>query len=173
MFVLFYKCEVKKMTDVNNIISRLKMCVEKSGLSYVELEKRTGIAKSSIQRYVSGTTKKIPVDAIQSIAQAVGVSSKYILGWDSTQSPLSATTNDSPSFGSLTTHETAVITAYRNKPELQPAVDKLLDVPAEKQELKLVGRDGKIRKGKEAEDYLREANEQAAKITDKPEDFGI
>lgn len=33
---------------------------------------------------------------------------------------------------SLTTHEKKVITAYRNKPEMQPAVDKLLGVDEEK-----------------------------------------
>lgn len=67
--------------DVQGIINRLKYSIESSGLSYVELEKKTGIAKSSIQRYASGVTKKIPIDAIQAIAQAVGVSAAYIMGW--------------------------------------------------------------------------------------------
>lgn len=68
--------------ETREIIKRLKECVEKSNLTYLELEKRTGIAKSSLQRYVSGTTKKIPVDSIQIIAKAIGVSPEYILGWD-------------------------------------------------------------------------------------------
>lgn len=68
--------------DIQLIIERLRESIEKSGLSYIELEKRTGIAKSSIQRYASGKTKKIPVDAIQAIAKAVGVSDRYIMGWD-------------------------------------------------------------------------------------------
>ena len=33
-------------TELQEIIKRLKESIEKSGLSYVELEKRTGIAKS-------------------------------------------------------------------------------------------------------------------------------
>ena len=45
-------------TEIQGIVQRLKESIEKSGLSYVELEKKTGIAKSSIQRYASGTTKK-------------------------------------------------------------------------------------------------------------------
>lgn len=69
-------------TETREIIQRLKCCVEKSGLTYVELEKVTGIAKSSLQRYVSGTTKKIPIESIKSIANAVGVSPAYIMGWD-------------------------------------------------------------------------------------------
>lgn len=68
--------------DIQGIIERLKDCIDKSGLSYIELEKRTGIAKSSIQRYASGKTKKIPVDSIQAIAKAVGVSDRYIMGWE-------------------------------------------------------------------------------------------
>ncbi len=71
-----------KMSDeIKDIVERLKTSVQKSGLSYVELEKKTNIAKSSIQRYVSGLTKKIPIDAIQAIAKAVDVSPAYIMGW--------------------------------------------------------------------------------------------
>lgn len=69
-------------TEIQGIVQRLKESIEKSGLSYVELEKKTGIAKSSIQRYASGTTKKIPIDAIQLIAKACGVSDAYIMGWE-------------------------------------------------------------------------------------------
>ena len=77
------------MTDeLQGIVNRLKESIEKSGLSYVELERITKIAKSSIQRYASGSTKKIPIDAIQSIARAVGVSAAYIMGWESNVSPL-------------------------------------------------------------------------------------
>lgn len=109
--------------EIAEIIKRLQDCIKESELSYVELEKRTNIAKSSIQRYVSGSTKKIPIDAIQAIANAVGVSPEYILGWNKSD----------PNQLSLTTHETNVITAYREKPEMQPAVDKLLGVEQEEE----------------------------------------
>lgn len=84
--------------ETKEIIKRLKECVEKSNLTYLELEKRTGIAKSSLQRYVSGTTKKIPVDSIQIIAKAIGVSPEYILGWDesNTEIDLSSIKNIEP-----------------------------------------------------------------------------
>lgn len=82
------------MTDIKSIISRLRESVESSGFSYVELEKRTGIAKSSIQRYVSGTTKKIPIDAVQAISKAVGVPAEYILGWENPNKYLSPTITD-------------------------------------------------------------------------------
>ena len=82
------------MTDIKSIISRLRESVENSGFSYVELEKRTGIAKSSIQRYVSGSTKKIPIDAVQAISKAVGVPAEYILGWENPNKYLSPTITD-------------------------------------------------------------------------------
>ena len=82
------------MTDIKSIISRLRESVENSGFSYVELEERTGIAKSSIQRYVSGTTKKIPIDAVQAISKAVGVPAEYILGWENPNKYLSPTITD-------------------------------------------------------------------------------
>ncbi len=72
--------------ETKDIISRLKESIDKSGMSYAELENRTGIPKSSIQRYASGKTKKVPIDAIQLIARAVGTSSKYIMGWESDHS---------------------------------------------------------------------------------------
>jgi repressor LexA len=79
------------MTDkIQGIILRLKECIEKSGLTYMELEKKTGIAKSSIQRYANGSTKKIPIDAIQAIAKAVDVPATYIMGWEQNVTPLSS-----------------------------------------------------------------------------------
>lgn len=68
-----------------DIATRLRKCIEESRFTYAELEKKTGIAKSSIQRYASGVTKKIPIDAIQAIARALGVSPEYILGWESSK----------------------------------------------------------------------------------------
>jgi len=60
---------------------RLLKVILDSKLSYVELEKKTGIAKSSIQRYASGVTKKIPIDAVKLIADATGGSAAWIMGW--------------------------------------------------------------------------------------------
>ena len=69
--------------ETKDIATRLRKCIEESRFTYAELEKKTGIAKSSIQRYASGVTKKIPIDAIQSIARALGVAPEYIIGWES------------------------------------------------------------------------------------------
>lgn len=70
--------------SVQEVIKRLKECIEGSGYTYEQLEKKTGISRSSLQRYANGVTAKIPVDAIQTIAEALNVKAEYILGWDDT-----------------------------------------------------------------------------------------
>ena len=61
---------------------RIKALVEASGKSYQELEKSTGIKKSSLQRYASGVTTKIPLDVIEKLSIAFNVSQEYLMGWD-------------------------------------------------------------------------------------------
>ena len=65
---------------------RIKALVEGSDLSYQELEKLTGIKKSSLQRYASGVTSKIPLDVIEKLAAAFNVSQEYLMGWDEEKS---------------------------------------------------------------------------------------
>lgn len=66
--------------DIRSV--RIKESIEKSGYSYADLEKVTGISKSSLQRYATGETKKIPIDCIEKIATATGTSAKYLMGWE-------------------------------------------------------------------------------------------
>ena len=70
-------------SDLKSIIERLRDAVESSGASYAQLEKLSGVPKSSIQRYVTGNTKKIPIDNLKAIAKALNVSPAYLMGWDS------------------------------------------------------------------------------------------
>lgn len=51
--------------------------------SYGELSKITGIPKSAIQRYATGETEKIPMDRLKLMAQALGVTTEYLMGWES------------------------------------------------------------------------------------------
>lgn len=66
---------------------RIKALVEGSELSYQELEKLTGIKKSSLQRYASGITTKIPLDVIEKLSKAFNVSQEYLMGWDEKKDP--------------------------------------------------------------------------------------
>lgn len=66
---------------MTTVSARLAKVISDSKMSYADLEKLTNIAKSSIQRYASGRTKKIPIDAVQIIAQATDSSAAWIMGW--------------------------------------------------------------------------------------------
>ena len=61
---------------------RIKEAIRKKGISYAELERLTGVSHSALQRYASGKTKKIPIDVIEKIADATGVTARYLMCWD-------------------------------------------------------------------------------------------
>ena len=98
---------------------RIKALVEESSLSYQELEKLTGIKKSSLQRYASGATTKIPLDVIEKLSIAFNVSQEYLMGWDEKEI--------SPSEPKLTEGEQLMLELFREIPEdRQPAALELL-----------------------------------------------
>ena len=99
---------------------RIKALVESSELSYQELEKLTGIKKSSLQRYASGATTKIPLDVIEKLSVAFNVSQEYLMGWDAKE--------NSPTELQLSEGEKALIKLLRRVPAAeQPIViEKIL-----------------------------------------------
>ena len=70
------------MSDVSDKILRL---IESQGVSYGTLSEMTGIPKSALQRYATGETVKIPMPRISAIANALGTTAEYLLGWDQAQ----------------------------------------------------------------------------------------
>ena len=88
---------------------RIKALVEESGMSYQELEKVTKIKKSSLQRYASGATTKIPLDVIEKLSVAFSVSQEYLMGWDEKMSP--------PVENKLTEGEQMMLELFRQIPE--------------------------------------------------------
>ena len=88
---------------------RIKALVEESNMSYQDLEKLTGIKKSSLQRYASGVTTKIPLDVIEKLSAAFNVSQEYLMGWDEKK--------DSPSDPELTEGEKILLDLFRRVPE--------------------------------------------------------
>lgn len=67
------------MSEISEKILKL---IDANDMSYGELSKITNIPKSALQRYATGETAKIPMDRIESIAKALGTTSRYILGWE-------------------------------------------------------------------------------------------
>lgn len=90
---------------------RIKSLIEQSGKSYQELERITGIKKSSLQRYASGVTTKIPLDVIEKLSVAFNVSQEYLMGWDEKKS--------SPNELQLTEGEKVLVDLFRRVPEDQ------------------------------------------------------
>lgn len=90
---------------------RIKALVDSSDLSYQELEKLTGIKKSSLQRYASGVTTKIPLDVIEKLSKAFNVSQEYLMGWDENK--------NSPSEPLLTEGEKVLLDLFNRVPEDQ------------------------------------------------------
>lgn len=90
---------------------RIKALVDKSEMSYQDLEKLTGIKKSSLQRYASGVTTKIPLDVIEKLAVAFNVSQEYLMGWDEKEI--------SPSEPQLTEGEKVLLDLFNRVPKEQ------------------------------------------------------
>ena len=93
---------------------RIRSLIEQSGKSYQELERMTGIKKSSLQRYASGATTKIPLDAIEKLAVAFRVPQAYLMGWDENGE---AQTKPSPDEQQVTEGEALLLELFRRVPE--------------------------------------------------------
>lgn len=65
-----------------NISIRLKQARENKELSLSELSTLTGIAKSTLQRYETGSTRKIPMEAISTIEKVLNLPTGYLMGWE-------------------------------------------------------------------------------------------
>ena len=89
---------------------RIKALIEQSKQSYQELEKTTGIKKSSLQRYASGVTTKIPLDVIEKLSKAFNVSQEYLMGWDEEE-------KNSPEELQLSEGEKTILELFRKVPE--------------------------------------------------------
>ena len=90
---------------------RIKELIERSDKSYQELERITGIKKSSLQRYASGATKRIPFDVIEKLSIAFNVSQEYLLCWDDKK--------ESPSEPQLTEGEKMLLDLFNRVPKDQ------------------------------------------------------
>lgn len=63
-------------------IRRVNDAIRRMGYTYEMLERTTGIPHSTLQRYVSGTTDKIPVTFFEQIAYATHTPVEYLLCFD-------------------------------------------------------------------------------------------
>lgn len=73
---------------MSTVSERLLCAIKEKDVSYGELSIATHIPKSAIQRYATGETEKIPIDRLEQLAKALGVSAAYLLGWEEAEADL-------------------------------------------------------------------------------------
>ena len=72
------------------VSDRIRAQMDLLHLSYGELSAATGLANSAIFRYATGHTDKVPTDALEKLAQALGVTPAYLTGWEERPRTLAA-----------------------------------------------------------------------------------
>ena len=65
-----------------NIGERIRKLREEKLLSQTELAKMVGITKQSLYKYESSIITNIPSSKIESIAQKLGTTPAYLMGWE-------------------------------------------------------------------------------------------
>lgn len=68
--------------EMNAIINRINNRKEELGYSYQEFANKTGLSKSTLQRYLTGSIKNVPLDKVDVIATALETTTAYLMGWD-------------------------------------------------------------------------------------------
>lgn len=104
--------EEKRMED---IINRIKNRRNKLMLSYQDLANKTGLSKSTLQRYETGSIKNIPLDKLEILANALNVTPMWIIGYDMVESTNSL---DSSKSINLSKEETTLLENYNKLNDL-------------------------------------------------------
>lgn len=126
-----------------NTSYRLKQILSERNLKQVDILrlaepycKKYGVKlnKNDLSQYVNGKVEPGQTK-LYILGLALGVNEAWLMGFDDVQMNKNTENlhNDKVNADilQLTEHEQTVITAYRDKPEMQPAVDKLLGVKDE------------------------------------------
>ncbi len=66
------------MTVSDRIRAQMKLL----DLSYGELAAAAGLTKSAVHRYATGQTDKVPTEALEKLARALGVTPAFLTGWE-------------------------------------------------------------------------------------------
>lgn len=68
-----------KMADIRERLIQLR---RQCGYSYQDLAEKTGLSKSSLQRYETGQIQNIPLSQLEPLALALHTTPSYLLGWE-------------------------------------------------------------------------------------------
>ncbi|MCQ4935188.1 MULTISPECIES: helix-turn-helix domain-containing protein [Anaerotignum] len=116
-----------------NVGQRIKECRIRRGLTVDELAEKLKKNRATVYRYEKGDIENLPITILEPIAEALGTSPAFLMGWTENSTPLTEKKNVHE-VGEIrevfhpTAHELEVLKAYRNQPNMQPAVDRILGV---------------------------------------------
>lgn len=68
--------------NMSEISKRIKTRREELGYSYQQLAEKTGMSKSTLQRYETGGIKNVPLSKVGILARALNTSPSYLLDWE-------------------------------------------------------------------------------------------
>lgn len=108
------------MADIGK---RIKIRREELKMTQEELASMLGYTNKSTIAKIEAGVNDIVQSKVCEFAKALNTTPAYLMGWEESEENKNAPL--------LTEHETKVITAYRNQPEMQPAVDRLLNISKE------------------------------------------
>lgn len=101
---------------------RIRQRRKELNISAEEIGQYLNKDKATIYRYENGEIGKMPIQTLEPLAQILKTTPAYLMGWEEENK------SENSKSSNLTPHEQKVITAYRNMPEMQPSVDRLLCV---------------------------------------------
>ena len=67
---------------MEDIIAKIKKRRTDLNMSYQDLANKTGLSKSTLQRYETGSIKNMPIDKLEVIANALNISPACLMGWE-------------------------------------------------------------------------------------------
>ncbi len=106
-----------------NIADRIRLIAKSKSISVKQLLEDVGLGFNTMSNMKTSVPK---ADNLARIADYLNCSVDYLLG--RTDDPEINQDNISQMKVGITEHEKRLIAAYRNKPEMQSSVDKLLDI---------------------------------------------
>ncbi|WP_394874603.1 helix-turn-helix domain-containing protein [Clostridium neonatale] len=66
---------------MQEIMNRIKNRRIELSLSYQELADKTGLSKSTLQRYETGAIRNMPLDKLEVLSKALDIDPSYLMGW--------------------------------------------------------------------------------------------
>jgi Predicted transcriptional regulators len=117
--------------EVKDMISAKRKAL---GYSMEEVAKRVGVSKQTVQKWESGKIENMRRSSLAELSKVLDIPISDLMGWK----------HEPSSVVQLSQRERMVVEAYKNNPDMQPAVDRILGIqPKQILEGLKVARNGK------------------------------